>query len=74
MVVSEVSILIGYDASSMGSWFSMFRDHYFDSRCWQLIIQTCGVIYRSSGNLRYATAKTYNLAWLYLLCITYGNL
>jgi len=58
----------------MGSRFPIFRDHYFDSGCWQLIIQTHGVIYRSSGNLRYATAKTYNLAWFYLLCITYGNL
>lgn len=74
MVVSEVSVLLGYDASLMGSRFPMFRDHDFDSRCWQLFIQRCGVIYRSNGNLRYATAKTYNLAWLYLLCITYGNL
>lgn len=65
MVVSEVSVLLGYDALLMGSRFPLFRDHYFDSRCWQLIIQTRGVIYRSSGNLRYATAKTYNLAWLY---------
>jgi hypothetical protein len=74
MVVSEVSFLLGYDASLMGSQFLLFRDHYFDSRCWLLIKQRCGVIYRSNGNLRYATAKTNNLAWFYVLCITYGNL
>ena len=74
VLVSEVSVFLGYDASLMGSRFPIFRDHYFDSRCWQLIIQTRGGIYRSSGNLRYATAKTYNLACLYFLFITYGNL
>jgi hypothetical protein len=57
MVASEVSILLGYDASLMGSWFPMSRDHYFDSRCWQLIIQTHGVKYRSSGNLKIRHCK-----------------
>lgn len=66
MVVSEVSVLLGYDASLMCSRFPMFRDQHFDSRCRQLSIQTRGVIYRRSGNLRHATAKT-----IWRGCISY---